>query len=145
MKLLLRAGLWLSVSVSALALAVGVAVRLTAPPSGSMKDLYSRVQVGMSRDQAVAALQAGDHDYVECIYVSGTDRHGQPIRSFFSFNGMPPDADILDAKLAVTCNTGESVEVTLGEGGVVTAKRYLPNPDPPPPDWVRDLLSVLGL
>ncbi len=134
----------LSLFCLALVLAAWSVSRLSAPASGSMENLYARVMVGMTRQQAVAALQAGERDYVECIYVSGTDERGQRFCTGFSFKGLPPATEIHDAELAVTCNTGESVEVTLGEGGVVTAKRYLPDPDIPRQYWLHLLHRAFG-
>ena len=129
MNIFARRSLWLSLCCLALVLAAWSVSRLMAPASGSIEDLYARIQVGMTKQEAIAALQAGDHDYVECIYVSGTNMRGQRFSTFFSFEGMPPASEIHEAELAVTCNTGESVEVTLGEGGGVTAKMYVPDPD----------------
>jgi hypothetical protein len=109
-----------------------------------MEDLYKRVRVGMSQQQAVAALQAGDHDYVETIYVWGTDRQGRSFMTPFSFKGMPPASEVRDAQLTVTCSTGESVEVILGEGGIVTAKKYVPDPDEPSQAWMHRLHLIFG-
>jgi hypothetical protein len=144
MRVFTRCCLWLSVCWLAIVLAAWSFSRLTAPASGSMENLYARVRVGMSLQQAVAALQAGERDYVECIYVSGTDSRGRPFFTFYSLKSMPPAAEIHDCELAVTCNTGESVEVTLGEGGVVTAKKYLPDPDRPHQYWLHRLHRVFG-
>jgi hypothetical protein len=41
---------WLSIGTYALVLAAWLLSRLTAPESGSMEDLYKRVQVGMSQE-----------------------------------------------------------------------------------------------
>ena len=144
MNTLMRRRLWLSLCCLALLLAVWSVSRLTAPASGSMENLYARVLVGMTRQQAIAALQAGERDYVECIYVSGTDRLGQRFSTFYSFEGMPLASEIHDAELAVTCNTGENVAVTLGEGGVVTAKKYLPDPDLSRQYWLHLLHRAFG-
>ena len=144
MNRLTRSCLGLSLGCLALVLAAWSVSRLTAPESGSMEDLYKRVRVGMSQQQAIAALQAGDHDYVECIYNKGTDRQGQRFTSYFTYKYMPPASEIHDAELAVTCSTGESVEVILGEGGVVTARKYLPNPREPHQDWLHRLHQVFG-
>ena len=139
-----RRCLWLSLCYLALVLAAWSVSRLTAPASGSMENLYERVRLGMTTEQAIAALRAGERDYVECIYVSGTDRRGQRFSTFYSFEGLPPASEIHDAELAVTCNTGESVEVTLGEGGAVTVKKYLPDPDLPRQYWLHLLHRAFG-
>jgi hypothetical protein len=49
-----------------------------------MEDLYWRVRMGMSKDEAIAALRSGEHDYIECIYVSGTTRDGRRFSTPFS-------------------------------------------------------------
>src|SRR5262249_52299737 len=111
MKRVTRWSLWLSLCLLAPVQPALICSRLTAPQSGSMEDLYKRVRVGMSQQEAVAALQAGDHDYVDTIYVSGTDRRGRRFTTFYSFQGMPPASEVRDAELTVTCSTGEHVEV----------------------------------
>jgi hypothetical protein len=65
------------------------------------------------------------------VYVSGTNRRSRPFITPFTFSGMPAASEIRDAKLAVYASTGESVAVTLGEGGVVTARKYVPDPEKP--------------
>jgi hypothetical protein len=139
-----RCCLWLSLCWVAVVLLAWSASCETAPESGSMEDLYKRVRVGMSQQQAVAALLAGDHDHIETLYVSGTDRRGRRFMTPFSFEGMPPASEIRDAELIVTCSTGESVEVSLGRGGVVTAKKYVPDPDEPSQYWLHRLHLIFG-
>lgn len=145
MSIFTRRCLWLSLFCSSLVLASAWAVSwFTAPASGSMENLYANVLVGMTAQEAVAALQAGERDCVECIYVSGTDRRNQRFTTFFSFEGLPPASEIHDAELTVTCSTGESVEVALGEGGFVTVKNYVPDPESPRQYWLHLLHRTFG-
>ena len=118
---------------------------LTAPPSGSMEDLYKRVRVGMSQQEAVTALQTGEHDYISCLYLSGVTRDG---RSFLGgirgFGDLPPAGEIVFAKIEAVDNDGESVEVMLGEAGVVTGKKYLPSEDDRLKAWLHRLHMAFG-
>src|SRR5690242_877722 len=91
---------------------------LKGPKSGSMEDLYFRVRVGMSQEEAVAALEPGERIDTN-VYVWGTDRQGRDFSTPWTLQGMPPASEVRDALLTVGDCTGEHVEVTLGEGGVV--------------------------
>jgi hypothetical protein len=127
MNRLIRCFLWLSPYLATLLFAGWVLSRMTAPAPGSMEDLYNRVRVGMSQEEAVAALEPAEGNIYNNIWVWGTNRQGREFSTPWTFQGMPPPSEVRDALLTVGDCTGEHVEVTLGEGGVVTAKKYLPD------------------
>jgi hypothetical protein len=124
--------------------AAWVVSRLTAPASGEMEDLYKRVRIGMTLEEAVSALQAGEHDYVECIYTWATDSQGKRFFTGFSFLETPPPSEVQEIELEVTCCTGESVKVTLGKGGIVREKEYRTDPHEPHQYWLHLLHLAFG-
>ena len=110
-----------------------------------MEDLYNRVRVGMSQQDAIAALQSGEHDHISCLYLSGATRDGRSfVGGVSGFGDLPPPQEIVRAEIEPVDNDGGSVKVTLGKGGVVTGKSYLPDRDDPLAPWLHRLHWVFG-
>jgi hypothetical protein len=110
-----------------------------------MEELFSRLQVGMSQQQAVALL-LGCPD-VDVCYSRGTTKGGKGFAQFGirTLIELPPP-DVLRCVVTVEDSEGWQVEVTLGPGGVVTCKRSTA------PDlwthlrrrWLWDSAALLG-
>jgi hypothetical protein len=111
-----------SLAAGLIALAFWLSLSRTAPP-GSLDDLYSRVQVGMTQWEVVALIW-GCRDVDGC-YFKGVTKGGESFADFGikSLDELPPPQDVRRCVLRVEDTEGWEVEVTLGPGGVVTCKR----------------------
>jgi hypothetical protein len=109
---------------------------------GSSEDVFKRLQAGMTQGEAVAVIRTCNPDTVEGLYSEGTTTEG---RSFSSvrfrvpfFDDLPPPQDIKSCVLSVYANDGRDLEVVLGPGGIVSAKRISPGV------WEHRVDKVLG-
>src|ERR1700722_16069692 len=99
--------------------------QLTHPVLRSLEDSYSRIRVGMSRQEAIATLERYDPNSLRITF-SGTTRDG---RSFASIGALteflegdkeiPPALDIETGEIFAENWECWSVTLTLGQGGIV--------------------------
>ncbi len=78
----LRAGryrwkfLWIALVLS-LAIGSWLALRWLVPKPGSSEEVYGRIRIGMTRDEAVAVLRT--HDSIEDVYCEGETKGGPDV------------------------------------------------------------------
>jgi hypothetical protein len=131
------------VVVGLLSFAVGAAWTLsllTDDPS-DRQGIFLRIRIGMSLDEAIAAADKfGDCD---ALYIEGQTRSG---RSFDSLVVTPRDLpipqEVQHGVLSVEDTNGDSVDVILGPGAIVTGKRF--NPYSSVDLWLHRLHQVFG-
>jgi hypothetical protein len=84
----------------------------------------------MTQEEAVAVLRTYDPGRIDGVYAEGTTRQGRSWSgtSLFgeSFADLPPPEDTARCVLTVTDDDCWEVEVVLGPGGIVSAKRISP-------------------
>ncbi len=103
---------------------------VTAEP-GSSEDVFTRVRIGMSQDEAVAVLRTYAPDNIDTPYVEGVTKDGRlwagtDIIHGAWFQNLPPSQEIAHCALGVWDTDGRKVEVILGPGGIVSHKRLSP-------------------
>jgi hypothetical protein len=117
---------WLTISVGLLPIVAILAwtlSRLTADPQGPLEIMFSRVQIGMSLDDAVAAVS----DDADCMYISGKTRSGHLFDSLVvTPRDLPIAHEVQHGELAVEDSNGGEVDIILGQGGFVMGKRFNP-------------------
>jgi hypothetical protein len=127
---------WIVVAAALAVLPAGAWLcwRWLGPGPGSFEVLDSRLRVGMSLDEAVGTMRAFDHEPhagIDGAYSKGTTKDGQPWSDYHIierqlYDTLPPAGEIEQGLLTVCDDGGQDLEVTLGPGGVVTAKRLIP-------------------
>jgi hypothetical protein len=120
-----------TVLLIALAVSLWLVVRWLTPEPGSSEDLFARIQVGMSQNQAVAVLRSYPPDNTEGRYCTGTAKDGRSLDWYCPdvnhfFDNLPLPQEIEHCVLSVLDGGGREVEVILGPGGIVTGKRLSP-------------------
>ncbi len=125
---------WLVATV----LLCGVAVvtwfgwRWLAPKPGSSEDVFSRIRVGMSQNEAVAILRTYDDSYNDGVYSWGVTKDGRSLDRMHVgsplFHDLPPPQEIEHCVLEVddAGEDGQEVKIILGRGGIVTGKQLSP-------------------
>jgi hypothetical protein len=104
--------------------------RWLAARPGSLEDVFARIRVGMSKEEAVSALRASDPYHIDGCYSEGTTTEGRS-RAGTKLDGplfadLPPAPEIAHGVLSVLDSEGREVEVVLGPGGTVSGKRLSP-------------------
>jgi hypothetical protein len=111
------------VAVQSLLLGIRIIVPRPAPP-GSVEELFSQIEVGMTQQQAVALyLGCENGDY---CFSNGITKDGSSFGHIGSkpLSQLPPPQEILCCVLLMGDTDGFEVKVTIGPGGVVTRKRF---------------------
>jgi hypothetical protein len=127
-----RRSRWGLLGAGLLGLAVGAwgISRWLAAEPGSAEDVFSRIRVGMTQEEAVAILRTYDPGRIDGVYAEGTTRQGRSWSgtSLFgdSFADLPPPEDTARCVLTVTDDDCWEVEVVLGPGGIVSGKHISP-------------------
>jgi hypothetical protein len=97
---------------------------------GSPEDIFSRIRVGMSQQEAVAVLKASDWNREPGWWSSCSTKDGRSFgnHGIDAFNDLPSSKEIEQGVLRVHFDdgAGPEVEVFLGRGGTVTGKRLIP-------------------
>jgi hypothetical protein len=124
---LLRVGLLTGLT----AISAWVGSRWLASDFGSSEDVFKRVRIGMTQNEAVAVLRTYNPYTVEGLYWSGTTTDGRLFHSpcWFEvpyFDDLPPPQEIENSVLGIVANDGRHVEVILGPGGTVSGKGLTP-------------------
>jgi hypothetical protein len=94
---------------------------LTVPSPCSMEGVFTRIHVGMDREEAVKVLRS----YVGAIdsaHSSGTLKDGQ--KFYGGFESLPGPGEATQYTLSLMDEYGEGVEVVVDTDGRVIAKRY---------------------
>jgi len=122
---LLGAGLLLGLAVGA-----WCGSRWLAAEPGSSEDVFARIRVGMSQEEAVAVLRTYAPYKIDGAYSEGTTKQGH---SWTRINvchdlyaELPPPQEVVRCILTVYGEDGREVEVVLGHGGIVADKRLSP-------------------
>jgi hypothetical protein len=117
---------WFASVLGLLLLAVGAAWTisyLTADPGNRLENMFAQVRIGMSMDEAIAAVS---HD-ADCMYIEGKTRSGRSFDSLVVFHeNLPIPQEVQHGVLSVGEGTGDYLDIILGPGGVVTGKRFDP-------------------
>jgi hypothetical protein len=95
--------------------------QLTTPSPGSMEHVFWSVRVGMWQYQAVALLQSCGR--MDSSSISGITTDGRSFSSIM-LDDLPPAREVERAELMVMDSDGQYVYVFLGQGGLVTGKRF---------------------
>jgi hypothetical protein len=96
-------------------------LRLTVHGPGSLEDVYSRVRVGMSQEEAVAVLNDCNWDYSNATV---TTKDGRSLYiAIWAHEVLPSPHEVDHAELMIE-DYGNEVYVILGRDGVVTGKRF---------------------
>jgi hypothetical protein len=105
-------------------------LRWFAAEPGSAEDVFARIRVGMSQEEAVAALRTYDPDNIDGVYSEGTTKGGRSWTginiSGKLFEDLPPPQEVAHCVLTVSDEDGRDVEVVLGPGGIVSDKNLSP-------------------
>ena len=109
----------------------GVAVATWFSPrqtTRSLRDMFSRVRVGMSQDEALAVLRTFKPD-TDGLFSFGATNDGsfaRPLNLVDPYSGgLPLPQEIKHCRLTIIDCEGREVEIILGQGGTVTDKRFI--------------------
>jgi hypothetical protein len=94
----------------------------TAPSPHSMEGVFTRVRVGMDREEAMKVLDS----YIGAIDSAGTSGTLKDGRRFheIGWDNLPAAEETAQCTLSLMDEYGEGVEVVVGSDGRVFAKRY---------------------
>jgi hypothetical protein len=104
--------------------------RWLAAEPGSSEDVFARIRVGMSQEEAVAVLRTYGPYKIDGVYSEGTTKQGHSWTRMHVcrdlYGDLPPPQEVVRCILTVCSEDGREVEVVLGPGGIVAAKRLSP-------------------
>lgn len=132
---LVRVGLYVGLAI----IAAWIVDRVLAPAPGSSADVFARLRIGMSQDEAIAVLRSYGPHAVEAWYASGTTTAGQDFSSVLLhrfLEDLPASHAIANCVIDVSAD--HDIQVTLGPGGIVAGKAITPGV------WEHRLKSVEG-
>jgi hypothetical protein len=95
---------------------------LTAPAPTSMEGVFTRVRIGMDREEAAKVLDSY-HGLIDSGSTSGMLRDGRQF-SQYGWDNLPSAEETAQCTLLLTDEYGEGVEIDVGANGRVIAKRY---------------------
>lgn len=115
--------------LSLLALAGWLGWRWVDSESGPAEAIYSRVQVGMTREQAVAVLL--DHDNsIDTLWLEWTTRDGKSVGQYLigddSYDRLPPPDEVVSWAVRFSDRQGRDVDIAFGPDGRVVDTRLTP-------------------
>ena len=95
---------------------------------GNSEEVFARLRVGMSQQEAVEVLATFDSSSGQ--YSWGVTTDGREFGSLHlhsrSMDDLPPPQEIESCVMSDLDNDGREIEVTLGPGGTVSGKRLTP-------------------
>jgi hypothetical protein len=115
---------WLVV-VCAFGLAIRAGWRWLDKSGGNSEQVFSQIRLGMSKAEVIPVLLRFEADSGRYSFGATTD--GEQFNTFHTgLYDLPPAGDIEYAVLSGLDRYGREIEVTLGQGGIVTSKRLSP-------------------
>lgn len=98
---------------------------------GSAEDVFARIRIGMSQEEAVAVLRTYDHYKIDGAYSEGTTKQEHSWSRIDMcrdlYKDLPSPQEVVRCLLTVNVEDGREIEVALGHGGIVADKRLSPD------------------
>jgi hypothetical protein len=93
---------------------------------GNTAEVFSLLQVGMSQEDALQILQTFEASSCQSCHGATADGRAFSTLHLPSVNDLPPPEEIDYCILQAEDYHGREIEVTLGQGGIVSSKRLSP-------------------